>query len=496
MVVDEVVGNGSERTSGALGAAGDRLAAAVARAAVPGERRLLAGWGRTWPSAALVATPSSAAQVAQLLESLAGLPPDGGRPVGAVARGLGRSYGDAAQCAGGLVVDTAGLGGIGPVDASGCVQVGGGVSLGELVRRVLPGGWFLPVVPGTAHVTVGGAVAADVHGKNHHVDGSFCCHVPSITLATPTGVHRVGPNDDAELFWATAGGMGLTGVVVEATVRLLAVESSAVLVDTVRFDDLDDVMAEMEATDGHYRYSVAWVDCAVRGGRLGRAVLTRGDHAPPDVLRGRWRSDPLAQHRRPEVSVPVTPWRALVTRATVRAFNEAWFRRAPRRQLEQPVSLRAFFHPLDGVAGWNRLYGPAGFVQHQFVVDDRHGAAVTGAVRAIADAGVPAVLAVLKRFGPGDPGPLSFPTAGWTLAVDFPVGAVGLASLLDRLDEQVAAAGGRVYLAKDARLRPELVPVMYPGLGDLARVRRRVDPTGLLASDLSRRLRFDGVEPA
>ena len=250
--------------------------------------RPLSGWGRTTPTTALVSRPVDASSVLASLHD---------HPGGVIARGLGRSYGDAAQCSGGLTIDTAGLSHIGALDeAVGTIEVGGGVSLHDLMRRLIPAGWFVAVTPGTRYVTVGGAIAADVHGKNHHRDGSFARHVVEMTLVTPSGVITVAPDRDPELFWATAGGMGLTGVVVSAVLRLIPIETSWMQVDTQRFTRLEDLMSTMEETDFRYHYSVAWLDCV--GGRNGdhRSVLTRGDHAPsgaiPDRLRGRSREVP------------------------------------------------------------------------------------------------------------------------------------------------------------------------------------------------------------
>ena len=248
-------------------------------------------------------------------------------------------------------------------------------------------------------------------------------------------------------------------------------------------------MSTMEQTDSRYLYSVAWLDCV--GGRNGdhRSVLTRGDHASrsvmPDRLLGRSREVPGD----PSLGVARAAPGRLVNRLSVRALNEAWFR-ASRESRSSLVPLARFFHPLDGVRGWNLLYGPHGFVQYQLAVPADRGDVIEDAVAAIASASVPSFLAVLKRFGSGTPGPLSFSQEGWTLALDFPLGPPNLPALLDRLDETVAIAGGRVYLAKDSRLRPELLPVMYPRLGDMVKVRRRIDPNGVLASDLSRRLRI------
>lgn len=455
-----------------------------------GERQVLTGWGRTAPSRSTVVEPRSREELRHLLDAT------GPRvdTSSIIARGLGRSYGDAAQCAGGRVVRLQGSPHIGAVDANtGTIDVEAGVSLDALMRHTLMRGWFVPVTPGTRQVTVGGALAADVHGKNHHRDGSICAHVESLTLESPAGTFEVGPERDPELFWATAGGMGLTGVITRATLRLLPVETDRMVVDTDRFDDLDAVMAAMEEGDDRYRYSVAWVDCTA-GSRAGRAVLTRGDHARREDL-GPVRRRPGA---RGTSGLPTTrlgvPHRLPLhplNGATIRAFNEAWYRRAPRQRRDEIQPLGRFFHPLDGVADWNRLYGPRGFVQYQFVVGPTDGALVRRAIELFSSRALPSFLAVLKRFGPGDPGPLSFPMAGWTLAVDLPVGPELLPRTLDELDELVAGAGGRVYLAKDARLRPELLAAMYPRAGDLARTRRRVDPAGILRSDLSRRLSID-----
>jgi decaprenylphospho-beta-D-ribofuranose 2-oxidase len=448
--------------------------------ALAGHRRLLHGWGATAPTAADVVRPPSAPRLTHALDDA---------PMrGAIARGLGRSYGDAAQNAGGRVVDTTGVCDFELDAATGTVRASAGATLDDLLRELVPLGWFVPVSPGTRYVTVGGAVASDIHGKNHHRTGSWCHHVERLTLAMPDGSTTVvSPDDDPDLFWATAGGMGLTGVIVEATFRCLPIETSRLLVDTDRTRDLDEVMALMDEGDADYDFSVAWVDITTGGAALGRSVLTRGRFAAAAEVPGdevaRRAYDPTVLVTAP----PVAP-SGLLNRATIRAFNELWYRKAPRQRRDELQTIPTFWHPLDMVDGWNRAYGRRGFVQWQCAVPFGAEHVVHHAVERFSSGGYPSFVTVLKRFGPGNPGPLSFPIEGWTLAVDIPVGRAGLARTLDRLDDQVAAAGGRIYLAKDSRLRRELLPAMYPRLDEWRAVRSRVDPEHRLQSDLARRL--------
>lgn len=441
----------------------------------------LTGWGRTAPTVAAL-TPVPDAEAARAV--LAARPPRG-----VLARGLARSYGDAAQNAGGHVLDMTAADRVLSADLdTGKVEVEAGISLDRLMTLFVPKGFFVPVTAGTRYVTVGGAIAADIHGKNHHRVGSFSRHVRWLELLTADGqVRRVSPGHDPELFWATAGGMGLTGVILRACVRMTPIGTSQLLVDTDRTPDLDSLMTLLAETDHRYDYSVAWIDCVATGGRMGRSVLTRGRFARRDELPPKQRADPLRYAGAVKLSVPDVVPPGLLNRATVAAFNELWYRTSPRRRRDQLQSIPGFFHPLDGVGAWNRIYGPRGFVQYQFTVPFGEEEAMRAALRRISASGHASFLAVLKRFGDGNPGPLSYPSPGWTLALDLPV-VPGLAALLDGLDELVVAAGGRIYLAKDSRVRPELVGRMYPQLGDFRAVRRRVDPAGVFTSDLARRL--------
>jgi decaprenylphospho-beta-D-ribofuranose 2-oxidase len=445
---------------------------------------LLCGWGRTVPTRAAVWEP------ARVDDVLARVAEPG--PRGVIARGLGRSYGDAAQNAGGTVLRLTGLDRFVAVDAEkGTATVEAGVSLDALMRAALPLGWFPTVVPGTRHVTVGGAIASDIHGKYRH--GNFCDSVVGFRLATPRdGLRTVSPESDPDVFCATAGGMGLTGVVTEATVALQPVETAYMTVDTERATDVDDCMQRMLDGDDRYRYSVAWIDCLARGRSLGRSVLTRGNHAPRDALGPSRRTSPREFGPRPLLRAPRYVPGGLLHPLTIRAFNEAWFRRAPRARRDEIQTITQFFHPLDAVVGWNRVYGPRGFVQYQYVVPYGAESVVRATLERLSAARGASFLAVLKRFEHASAGLIGFPMPGWTLALDIPAGRPGLAQLLDGLDELVADAGGRVYLTKDARLRPDVVATMYPQLPRWREVRARLDPDRALRSDMDRRLDLTG----
>jgi decaprenylphospho-beta-D-ribofuranose 2-oxidase len=452
---------------------------------MPSHTVTLTGWGRVEPSSAVLAEPASAASAAVLLHA-------GGPARGVIARGLGRSYNNAAQSEGGVVISTGRMNRIIELNAeTGLVTCEAGVSLEQLMVAGLPAGWFVPVSPGTRQVTVGGAIAADVHGKNHHVAGSFASHVPSFDLLMPGGELRtVTRQADPELFWATAGGMGLTGLIVRGTVQLKRVATSRVRVDTVRTADIDETMAVLAEHDSAYGYTVAWSDCLARGARLGRSVITSGDFAELADLPAAAQADPFAFRPGARLSAPDRFPPGLINRYTVALANEAWYRKAPRQRQGELQTIGTFFHPLDGIRNWNRAYGPGGFRQYQYVVPFGQETAVRRSFELVGQAHAPSFVTVLKRFGEGDPGLLSFPTGGWTLALDFPARTPGLAGLLDRLDRLVVEAGGRVYLAKDSRVPADVLAQMYPRLAEFRKLRAELDPDGLLASDLSRRLRL------
>jgi decaprenylphospho-beta-D-ribofuranose 2-oxidase len=409
------------------------------------------------------------------------------------ARGAGRSYGDAAQSDGGLVLDMTGLDRVLSIDMKGMsVTAQAGVTLATLMARLCEHGMTLPVVPGTRHVTLAGAIASDIHGKNHHCDGAFASHIESITLLSPSGeAFEVTPATDAELFFGTLGGMGLTGVILQATVRAEALAHPWVAEDMDRTSGLEQTL-ELIGGEEPRRYSVAWLDMLADGTRMGRGLVSRADPlpaeaTPPTSRRGEAPGGYAGALTRPALlDMPRSVPGGLLQPALVRAFNAARWAAGPRRARERPLPMAPYFFPLDAIGGWNRLYGKTGLVQYQFVLP-------TGEVRALRRCfqllrRLPVYLAVFKRFGPAYGGPLSFPMEGWTLAVDLPASAPGLREELDRLDDLVLEGGGRVYLSKDIRLRSHHLGDMYPRLDSFRALRARVDPAGTLRSDLGIRV--------
>jgi decaprenylphospho-beta-D-ribofuranose 2-oxidase len=459
------------------------------RALRGGVERTLNGWGSRACASCLVLRPQDTAEVEDLLS--------GGELMqrGVIARGAGRSYGDAAQNDGGAVLDMTAMQRIIAIDSDrGTVVAQAGATVAQLLVRLAGHGLTLPVVPGTRHVTLAGAIASDVHGKNHHRDGAFARHVLAIVLCTPAGgLVEVTPESDPGLFYATLGGMGLTGVIVQATVRAEALSTPWVAADLDRTDGLEQTLQVMAGGERH-RYSVAWLDLLADGAKMGRAIVSRADplHAGARIPAARGRraaadAYPDALLRRPP-EVPARVPSKLLQPVAVRALNALRWRAAPRRERGRPLAMVPYFFPLDGLGAWNRLYGREGLIQYQFVVPMGEEQVLQRCFELIRARRLPVYLAVFKRFGPAFGGALSFPLQGWTLAVDVPAGAPGLEPALSALDELIAGCGGRVYLSKDVRLRREHLQAMYPEIDRFRDQRSRVDPQGILRSDLARRL--------
>ena len=440
-----------------------------------GGRRILSGWGnypRVTVQTATARDPAEAASVIRASDSL-------------IARGNGRAYGDAALNLR-TTLSMLPTRRVVAFDAeAGRITCEAGLTLAEILDLIVPRGWFVPVSPGTRFVTVGGMVAADVHGKNHHVAGTFGDHVELIELALADGrAVRCSPAENAGLFAATRGGMGLTGVILSVSFRLIRIETAFIRQETHRAANLAEAMDLFERS-GSWTYSVAWIDCLARGGSLGRSLVYLGEHARRDELKQRGAAAPLATAARKSRRVPVDFPGFVLNRWSVRAFNELYYRTG--RPGTAVLGYDTFFYPLDGILEWNRMYGGAGFVQYQCVLPKAASAAgLTALLQRVAQAGTGSFLAVLKLFGAQD-GMLSFPMEGYTLALDFPATAQTF-SLLIELDAIVADHGGRLYLAKDARTGAEMIRRGYPRLAAFESVRREVDPGGKFASLQSQRL--------
>jgi FAD/FMN-containing dehydrogenase len=380
---------------------------------------------------------------------------------GLIARGNGRSYGDASL--GNSIFSTLKLDKIIEFDIENAeFECESGVLLSTILKRIVPDGFFLPTTPGTKFITVGGAIAADVHGKNHHCEGSFGEHVIGFRLLTADGsVVECSRERNAELFRSTCGGMGLTGIVLSSRFRLKRIETSYINQATFRAPDLESAMRLFDDNAGS-TYSVAWIDCLSTGRKLGRSHLIVGEHARAGDLPRSKRLEPLGLKKDPWLSVPFFLPSGVLNRFSVKTFNELYFRRMPSDEVRSIVHFDPFFYPLDSIGNWNRIYGRRGFVQYQFVLPKA--VSYDGLIKVIdrvAKSGSGSFLAVLKLFGKANPDSvMSFPIEGYTLALDFPVNEPVL-KLLDELDEIVGDLGGRVYLAKDARMSAEFFHRSY-----------------------------------
>ena len=455
----------------------------------------LHGWGRTAATTAhVLSTPDVdviKTAVAQVAEDNADKPAHLRR--GVIARGMGRSYGDPAQNAGGLVIDMQPLNKIHSIDPeSGIVDVDGGVTLDQLMKAALPYGLWVPVLPGTRQVTIGGAIGPDIHGKNHHSAGSFGNHVTSMELLVADGrvLHLEPEGENSELFWATVGGMGLTGIILRAQIKMTKTETAYFIADTDRTDNLDETMAfHSDGSEHNYTYSSAWFDVISPEPKLGRSTISRGSLATLEQLEElapKLAKDPLKFNAPQLMTVPDIFPNFTMNKLSLMAIGEAYYLMgAPARN--QVKNLTQFYQPLDLIGEWNRGYGSNGFLQYQFVVPTDAVEPFKEIIRDMQRSGHYSALNVFKLFGPGNKAPLSYPMPGWNVCVDFPI-KPGLGAFLDDLDKRVMEFGRRLYLAKESRTSAENFHKMYPGLEGWLKTRNDIDPTGVFASDMSRRL--------
>lgn len=459
----------------------------------------LHGWGRTAPTRAQVLSTEDLGTIVEAVKQVADDNADKPDHLkrGVIARGMGRSYGDPAQNAGGLVIDMQRFNKIHSIDPdTALVVVDGGVTLDQLMKAALPYGLWVPVLPGTRQVTIGGAIGPDIHGKNHHSAGSFGDHVVSMDLLVASGeiltLTPGGSDDDpdGELFWATVGGMGLTGIIVQATIRMTKTETAFFIADgdlTSNFDETIEFHAD--GSEHNYTYSSAWFDAISPEPKLGRAAVSRGSLATLDQLKElapKLAKDPLKFSAPQLITVPDVFPNFTMNKLTMKAVGQAWWLKSGEYR-DQVQNLTQFYQPLDLIGEWNRGYGSRGFLQYQFVVPREATSELKSIVRSIQASGHYSALNVFKLFGEGNRAPLSFPMPGWNICVDFPI-KPGLGHFLDELDKRVLDFGGRLYLAKESRTSAEKFHQMYPQMQSWLDTRNEIDPTGVFASDMSRRL--------
>jgi len=439
------------------------------------DKTSLTSWGNVRRSESFLREPASAEETRKAIMSLG--------KNGGIARGSGRSYGDQAMNEDGDVIRPSfNTTRWSNVNEEGVVTVKSSVTFFELLKVLVPLGWYLPVVPGTGFVTIGGAIAADIHGKNHYHKSSLGNHVRSITLMLADGnTVECSRINESELFWATVGGLGLTGVILEAKIQLTSIPSSTVLINTKRFYDFAELLEVMKSTAIESDYSIAWLDLISKS-NPGRGILETGNYESTNE------DSTLSYETKPLVSISNKFPNTLLNASTVRIYSALRFNLTGRRSSSASKPLATYMHPLDRIGNWNRLYGPAGLIQWQVVIPEESEDALLNILQAINKSDLPAFLAVLKKLGPANNAALSFPLRGWTLAVDFPAKHHLVYEVLDALDLEVVNVGGRVYLAKDTRLDSKLISKMYPRVDEWNSIRETVDPHRRWQSDFSRRL--------
>ena len=443
---------------------------------------LLSGWGANLRADCELVEPENEPQVAAAVDRS-----------GTIARGLGRSYGDAALNAGGRVLGLRRFDRYVAFDAAtATLTCEGGVSLDQIIHDFAPRGWFPMITPGTKFVTVGGCIANDVHGKAHHAQGSFSACVDAMTVLLASGeVVGASRSENPDLFWATFGGMGLLGVILTATIRLRRVGTTYFRQKSIPAKDLGSMLAALDENDRAFPYSVATLDVFATRARLGRGVLVVGDHATRDELPPELAADPLRVSGPPKMNVPFE-----LPELTLNPLSMRFLNAVIQRVQARPVTFvhyEKFFYPLDIVANWNRGYGKRGFTQYQFVIPYDDGPRrLREILTAIVSSGELPFLNVLKRMGKESGGTLSFPREGYTFAIDFPI-RKNTRALLKRLDAMVLDAGGRIYLGKDAYVDAATFRAMYPQIDRWLAVKAKYDPRGIFTSDLGRRV---GLAPA
>lgn len=402
-----------------------------------------------------------------------------------IARGNGRCYGDASLAKN--TISTLKYDKIISFDTeNGIIECQSGLTLDKVLEVIVPKGWFLPVTPGTKFITVGGAIASDVHGKNHHVDGCFSHHVLEMDVLLASGeTVTCSADKNSDLFWATCGGMGLTGIITSAKFDLKKIETSYIKQKQIKAQNLEEIIQLFEEYK-HYTYSVAWIDCLKKGKHFGRSILMLGEHAKIEDLDAKKKQDPLQLPKKKQITFPFTLPSFVLNQFTVKAFNFLFYGKNLKREINNVVSYEPFFYPLDAILHWNRGYGKKGFVQYQFVLPLESKQGLIEILHKISDKGIGSFLAVLKVFGKQDD-LISFPREGYTLALDIPI-RKGLFEFLDELDKIVLSYGGRLYLSKDARMKSEIFWEGYSNAQKFSDLVKKFNPSFKINSIQARRL--------
>ncbi len=401
-------------------------------------------------------------------------------------RGNGRCYGDASLAA--ITLKTTKFNKILAFDVeSGVLDLQSGITLDRILDVIVPKGWFLPVTPGTKFITIGGALASDVHGKNHHLEGAISKHVIDFDLITGNNeTIRVNRSNHPDLFDATSGGMGLTGLISRVKLQLKKIETAYIVQKQIKAENLDEILDLFDQYN-HYTYSVAWIDCLKKGKNFGRSILMLGEHAKINELKVDKQKEPLKAGPKPKLNFPVYLPNFALNNFTIKVFNWLYYNKNLKKEQVNITHYEPFFYPLDIINNWNRMYGKRGFLQYQFVIPFENGKeGLREILTKINDKGLGSFLAVLKTFGEQE-SMIGFPFAGYTLALDFPI-TRDLMPFLDELDKIVANYGGRIYLSKDARMKADFFQKTYPRFPDFQKIVNQYNPNHKFASVQAKRL--------
>ena len=447
-------------------------------------QKFVSGWGRTNKVKMNIYHPENIFQLQDFI--------NGASTRSLIARGAGRCYGDSGQLKDQFAIDLSNFNKIELDIDNRLVRAGAGVSIEELLKKIIPKGFFLPVTPGTKKITIGGALAADIHGKNHVKNGSFGNYVKEIIMVDGKAeIHKLKPNNDSnnylasDYFWATIGGMGLTGVIIEASFKIMPIKTSYMKVKKMKYFDIESLMDSMLLMERKFQYSVAWLDILDKNVK---GILTCANHASLDDLNKKEKIDPLLYNQKLHIKLPPIFPKSIINKLSIKIFNETLFSLTSVKKSYELHKIDSFFYPLDRIENWNNIYGPVGFIQYKFVIPDEASYLIKHIIEKIQEISATSFLTVLKRFGSSNKSFLSFPKKGWTLTIDFKSDILNLFETLQDLDILIASNNGRLYLAKDIRMSKAIFQSTYKRFEDWKKIKESLDPNNKFYSDQARRL--------